>query len=284
MLDYIKVTVPEHMSLAIAGAFIGIAISGGVIDINAFLAFASLMLLVGGFNTFNGVTDFKIDLINKPYRPIPSGKITRRNASLFSLLLYFVGLVIAFNLTPQYFVIYSIATILSILYSLPPIRLRKRFLINSFSVTILYGLLCPLAGWSLMPVNPVPIFMLIFLLLFGFGLSITRDFEDYMGDKIYSNKTIPVLFGTKGSVFITSSTLIVSFLYLFLSISMGLLNQRFVIIIILLPAFLFLIYKMYSNNSNSHFVNNKRRSRMIFNVLMSLGVLLEIILGVIALY
>ena len=61
---YIKVTVPQHIPLALSGLFVGIVTSGGFLDFNALLAFISAVFLVGGFNTFNGVTDFKIDLIN----------------------------------------------------------------------------------------------------------------------------------------------------------------------------------------------------------------------------
>lgn len=284
MLEYLKVTVPEHILLAIGGAFVGLAVSGGTLGFNVILAFISLALLVAGFNTFNGVTDFKVDLINKPHRPIPSGKITRQNATLYSIIIYAIGLYIAFNLTSQYLIIYSISVILSILYSLPIIRLRKRFLINSISVTTLYGLLCPLAGWALMPSNPVPIYLLAFLLLFGFSLSITKDFEDFMGDKVYSNKTIPVIIGSKGAVFITSITLIISFVYLMLAINMGLLQREFLIIILLIPAFIYLIHKMRSEDNHNHYSNEKAKSRKIFATLMILGVIVEFLIGIIALF
>lgn len=282
MLDYVKVTVPQHISLAIGGAFVGIAVSGGTLNYSALLAFISLALLVSGFNTFNGVTDFKIDLINKPHRPIPSGKITRSNATLYSIVLYAIGLYISYNLTLQYVMIYSVSVILSILYSLPIIRLRKRFLINSLTVTILYGLLSPLAGWSLMPTNPIPIYLLVFLLLFGFSLSITKDFEDYLGDKVYSNRTVPVILGPKASIFITSATLIISFVYLLLAINIGLLEKQFLIVILLMPGFLYLINKMRSENNHNHYSNEKTKSRKIFYILMSLGVLTEVLIGIIA--
>ena len=280
--NYVKVTVPQHMLLAIGGAFVGIAVSGGILNYNTLLAFISLALLVGGFNTFNGVTDFKIDLINKPFRPIPLGKVTRKNATLYSIILYAMGLYIAYNLTSQYLQIYCIAVILSILYSLPIIRLRKRFLINSLSVTILYGLLCPLAGWSLMPANPIPIYILVFLLLFGFALSITKDFEDYLGDKVYSNRTIPVVLGPKPAIFMTSVALMIAFVYLILAINLGLLERQFVIVILLIPGFLYLIYKLYSDNKHNRYSSEKAKLRKIFFILMSLGVLVEVLIGTIA--
>jgi geranylgeranylglycerol-phosphate geranylgeranyltransferase len=275
--------VPQHVPLAIGGALVGIAVSGGVLNYNALLAFISLLILVGAFNTFNGVTDFKIDLINKPYRPIPSGKITRPYATMYAIILYMIGLIISYSLTREYLLIYIIAVILSILYSLPIIRLRKRFLINSLTVTILYGLLCPLAGWALMPSNPIPIYMLAFLLLFGFGLSITKDFEDFLGDKVYSNNTIPVKLGPKTASFLTATVLIISFTYLYSAITLGMLGRKYLLTILLMPGFLFLIRKMYIGSNNNHrFSNEKTRSRTIFYMLIGLGVLVEIMIGIIA--
>lgn len=285
MLDYLKVIVPQHIPLAICGAFVGIAVSGGVLNYSSILAFISLILLVGGFNTFNGVTDFKIDLINKPFRPIPSGKITRQYATFYSIILYIIGLVLAYNLTKEYFLIYVVSVFLSIFYSLPIIRLRKRFLINSLSVTILYGLLCPLAGWALMPSNTIPIYFLGFLFIFGFSLSITKDFEDFLGDKTYSNKTIPVALGSKTASFLTAAMLITSFLYLYSIIVLGLIKKEFILTVLLLPGFLYLIRKMYKDSNNNHnFSNEKVRSRKIFLILMSFGILVELMIGLIALF
>jgi geranylgeranylglycerol-phosphate geranylgeranyltransferase len=98
-MDYFRITVPYYIPIAIMGIFLGIATSGGIFNYNVLLSFISVTALVAAFNTFNGVTDLKIDLINKPQRPIPSGKITRKTASLYSIILYILCLIIAYSLT-----------------------------------------------------------------------------------------------------------------------------------------------------------------------------------------
>lgn len=282
---YVKVTVPQHIPLALSGLFVGIAASGGLLDFNALLAFISAILLVGGFNTFNGVTDFKIDLINKPFRPIPSGEMRRIQATLYSILLYVIGILIAYYLSKEYFIVYLIGVAISILYSLPLISLRKRFLINSLTVTILYGLIFPLAGWALIPTNPIPIYILTFLFIFGFGLSITKDFEDFIGDKTYDVETVPVRYGIKKSARITSILILTSFVYLMFLVVLNIIKSEFVFSLLMLPPFIYLIRKIYRKpKSFYNSINERSTARRIFLMLMSLGISVEFLIGIIALF
>lgn len=285
MFRYLQVTVPYYIPIAIGGALVGIATSGGSLNLNALIAFLSLAFLVGGFNTYNGITDFKIDLINKPHRPIPSGKITRKKAFLYSIILYAISWYLAYQLTREFFEIILISTVLTTLYSIPIIRLRKRFLINNFVGAIFYGLLCPLAGWALNPLNPIPLFIIAFVFLLALSLSITKDFEDLLGDKIYSNKTLPVVLGPKSSSWLTATTLLISFAYLISAIWLGLIAKQYILTVISIPGFLYLIRKMYMDSNNNHrFSNEKTKSRNLFYVLIGLGVLTEFMIGAIAFF
>lgn len=285
MLKYVRVTVPYYIPLALAGAFVGITISGGMLNLSALSAFLSLTFLVAGFNVYNGITDFKIDLINKPYRPIPSGKITRKQAFAYTIILYVLSWIFAYQLTKEFFIIIMISTLITTLYSIPGIRLRKRFLWSNFSGAIFYGILCPLAGWSLMPLNPIPIYIIAFIFLLAFSLSITKDFEDLLGDRIYANKTIPVVLGSRTASFLTATVLIISFTYLYSAITLEMIERQYLLTILLIPGFLYLIRKMYKDsNGNYRFSNEKTKSRTIFFTLIGLGVLVEIIIGIIAMF
>jgi geranylgeranylglycerol-phosphate geranylgeranyltransferase len=283
MLKYIRVTVPYYIPIALGGAFVGIATSNGILNLSALLAFLSLAFLVAGFNVYNGITDFKVDLINKPYRPIPSGKITRKQAFVYTIILYVLSWLFAFQLTKEFFIIIMISTLITTLYSAPVIRLRKRFLWGNFSGAIFYGILCPLAGWSLTPLNPIPVYIIAFIFLLAFSLSITKDFEDLLGDRIYANKTLPVVLGGKSASFLTATVLIISFLYLYSAITLGMLGREYLLTILLVPGFLYLIRKMYMSSNNNHsFANEKTKSRTMFFILIGLGVIVEIMIGIIA--
>ena len=68
------------------------------IIICAFIVF----VCTGAGNTINDVFDVKIDEVNKPNRPIPSGRISLENARKYSYILFAIG--IALSLICSYLV------------------------------------------------------------------------------------------------------------------------------------------------------------------------------------
>jgi len=284
MLKYIHVTVPYYIPIALASAFLGLTTSGGFLNFNFILPFIALALLVAAFNTFNGVTDFKIDLINKPHRPIPAGKMTRKQASVYSMILYIISFYIAYNVNTQFFQIILLSAILTISYSLPYIRIRKRLFFSNLSGAVFYGILCPLAGWSIFPSNPIPVYFIGFTFILAFSLSITKDMEDVIGDRAYSVNTMPVFLGMKDAAWITAVILTVSFAYLLLAILLGLIENSFLISLIAFPPFVYLIREFYKNGGNPHFtLEDKTTAKKLFYLLIGLGILLELVISITAL-
>lgn len=285
MMKYVQVTVPYYIPIAIMGVFVGIATSGGILNYNVLLSLVSIAALVAAFNTFNGVTDFKIDLINKPHRPIPSGRIRRNTALLYSGILYIISFLIAYQLTLQYFQITVLASIVTILYSFPLVRLRKRFIISNLCGAILYGLLCPLAGWALIPSNSLPIYILGFTFLFALSLSMSKDFEDYIGDKVHRIKTMPVVLGIEKAKLLASIMLTLSFAYLIIVALSGLIETQYLLIIITLPGFIALIRRMYKDHKRFYnSIEERKVAKRIFLILMGLAILVEFLIGIIAIF
>lgn len=283
--DYFRITVPYYIPIAIMGIFVGIATSGGAFNFNVLLSFVSISAMIAAFNTFNGVTDFKIDLINKPHRPIPAGKMTRNTASLYSVILYAISLAVAYQLTFQFFQITILTSIITILYSFPLVRLRKRFIISNLCGAVIYGLLCPLLGWSLMPSNPLPIYILGFTFLFALSLSMSKDFEDFIGDKAYRIKTLPVVLGIEKAKLLSTIMLSLSFAYLVSVAVLGFIEIRYLLIIITLPGFIALIRRMYQDHKRFYNSMEERRiAKRIFLILMGLAILVEFLIGIVALF
>lgn len=283
--DYLRITVPYYIPIAIMGIFVGIATSGGVFNFNVLLSFVSISAMIAAFNTFNGVTDFKIDLINKPNRPIPAGKMTRKTASLYSVILYAISLAIAYQLTLQYLLITTLIGIVTILYSFPLIRLRKRFIISNLCGAVIYGLLCPSLGWALIPSNPLPIYILGFTFLFSLSLSMSKDFEDFIGDKIHRIKTMPVVLGIERAKLVSTVMLTLSFLYLITVSVLGLIKIDFLLVTITLIGFILLIRRMYQDHKRFYNSMEERKiAKRIFLMLMGLALLVEFLIGIIALF
>jgi geranylgeranylglycerol-phosphate geranylgeranyltransferase len=267
------------------GAFVGITSSGGIFNYSILLAFLSLAFLVAAFNTLNCVIDVNVDKINKPHRPIPSGKISGKNALIYSLILYAISLAIAYQLTIEFFLIILASTILTIFYSMPKVRFKKRFLVNNLTGGIFYGLLCPLAGWALTPVNPIPIYLIIFVFLLSLSLSLTKDFEDVIGDKAYAIKTIPTIFGIRNAARLFSILIVLAFVYIMFLVGFNLVKPEFIFSILMLPAFLYLIKKVYEKPKDFYnSLDERSTARRIFFMLVGLGILLELLIGIIAIF
>jgi geranylgeranylglycerol-phosphate geranylgeranyltransferase len=284
--NYIDIMVPYYFPEAIVASFVGIGVSGGTINFNVLLAFISLSFIFGGFNTFNSVIDVEIDMISKPYRPLPSGKITTKNALIYAIILYLLALWIAYHLTDQFFIIALISAIITIFYSLPKIKLRKYPLSGNLIGASFIGLLCPLAGWALEPSNPIPTYFLGFTFLFSLSLCITKDLEDVPGDRTYSIKTIPVMFGIKKAIQVAFLLLIFSFVYMIVLIGFNLIEIKFILsLIILLPAFIYSILKInaYLKSQVKNSIYELAIARKTFLMLNGLGILTGLLIGIVAL-
>lgn len=285
LFNYIRVTVPYYIPIAIMGAFLGITASGGIFSYSILTAFLSLGLLVAAFNTLNCVIDVNVDKINKPYRPIPAGKISRKNALIYSLILYASCLISAYQLTLEFFLIILASAILTISYSIPKVRFKKRFLINNLTGGVFYGLLCPLAGWALTPINPIPIYLIIFVFLLSLSLSVTKDFEDVIGDKAYAIKTIPATFGIRNAARLFSILIVFSFVYIMFLVGLHLVKPELIFSVLMLPPFLYLIKKIYQKpKSFYNGIDERSTARRIFFMLIGLGILLELLIGIIAIF
>ena len=106
---YLQTMRPANIVTAWADILVGFAASGSVVILNKVLTgqatFASLVPLAwlllattglyGGGVVFNDVFDAELDAVERPERPIPSGRASRQGATLLGSLLLIVGVVAA---------------------------------------------------------------------------------------------------------------------------------------------------------------------------------------------
>ena len=163
----------------------------------------ALAILNGASNTLNQITDVKSDKISKPYRPIPRGIISIRDAKILSAIMY----LLAFSLSLYVNIIFAVFVILitsfTITYSLPP-RLKDFLFLNQLWVGIPRGLLGILASWSLFGnvFHPLPLTVGLIAMFFLMGGSVTKDLTDSDADKKTGTRTLINTYGTKKSAFL----------------------------------------------------------------------------------
>lgn len=82
---------------AIVGFFTNNYLQSGEASISGFLllVFSSVFLYAGGV-VLNDVFDFKIDAVERPKRPIPSGIVSLKAASYLGFVLLFMGIILSF--------------------------------------------------------------------------------------------------------------------------------------------------------------------------------------------
>ena len=92
LLPYLLLTRPVNVIIGGLSIFIGALVTGTIQPLNkVLLACLSGGLVAAGANTINDYFDVEIDRHNKPYRPLPAGKVSLKSAFVFSLSLLVLG-------------------------------------------------------------------------------------------------------------------------------------------------------------------------------------------------
>ena len=176
-------------------------------------ASVSFALLNAASNALNQATDWEEDRISKPYRPIPKGMISRKEAYLLSFLLYIIALFLALTIHSMFALFVSLIAIFSITYSVPP-RMKKILFLNQAWVALPRGFLGIVGSWSVFgnPFQPLPLAMGCIAALFLFGGTATKDILDAEADRNVGTKTLVNVFGVKKAAFVSLFFMVTAFL------------------------------------------------------------------------
>lgn len=188
------------MSMAVLGFIIAKGYMGSVTEIVLFFTMMSLYL---GFSfSINNCFDVEEDKLNKTKStPISEGKITIRNGIIFSFLLAFSGIALSAFFGISTFIFYSVLTVLSLIYSARPIKLKSRFLLDLLSHGLFFGVLVFIL--PLIMFNAILSIQVYLIALSVFIASILLEMMnhtgDYMSDKKSKLKTTVCILGLEKS-------------------------------------------------------------------------------------
>ena len=173
--------------------------------------------LNAAINSLNQIYDLEIDRINKPRRPLVTGEISIRNAWIFTLVMYVVGIVPTWWVVVypymtwgekfrapisahECFFIYLAALVATFVYSVPAFGRTKAHPIGAnLTIAIPRGLLLKVAGWTMVARAGFaePWFIGAIFMLFLLGAASTKDFSDMEGDRAGGCRTLPITFGVR---------------------------------------------------------------------------------------
>jgi 4-hydroxybenzoate polyprenyltransferase len=159
----------------------------------AYTAIGAVMAMVlnAGNNALNQIYDLEIDRINKPQRPLTSGRLSVADAWVFTGIAYGVALLLAWFVAPggrhECFWIVVAATVFTFIYSCPPLRTKQRGIWANITIAIPRGVLLKVA-------------------------STTKDFTDMEGDARGGCRTLPILYGVRRAAWMISPSFVLPFL------------------------------------------------------------------------
>jgi len=175
-------------------------------------------VLNAGNNALNQIYDLDIDRVNKPRRPLPSGRLSIRDAWVFTAITYVVALVLAWLVAPlgnhECFWLVAIAVVCTLIYSVPPLRTKRLGIWANVTIAIPRGVLLKVAGWSSVKTiaGIEPWYIGAIFGLFLLGATTTKDFADMEGDRRGGCRTLPIQYGVSRAAWMISPSFVVPFL------------------------------------------------------------------------
>jgi chlorophyll synthase len=122
---------------------------------NSFYVFLAALItgpfIGGGAVVLNQYFDYEEDRHSSKKREylLVTGEFNRKNALTYAILLLLMGILVALYVNLDVFAITLVASFCSVIYSAPPLRLKKRMVVDSVTNGICYGVLPTSVGFSI---------------------------------------------------------------------------------------------------------------------------------------
>jgi len=169
-------------------------------------------------NGLNQIYDLDIDRLNKPKRPLPSGRLSLPAAWGVTVAGFALALVLAWLVAPggrhECFWIVLAAALMTVAYSAPPLRTKRLGVWANVTICIPRGLLLKVAGWSAVKTvfGLEPWYLGSIFALFLLGATTTKDFADMDGDRLGGCRTLPLQFGVTRAAWMIAPSFVLPFL------------------------------------------------------------------------
>ncbi len=226
MNAYLEILRPFNALMGVIAVLL-VAIISGNFTIYVPVACVIVFIFTGAGNAINDYVDHKIDAINKPERPIPSGRISLRAAAIYSISLFTISTIMAMVIGIIPGIIVVLSAILMFLYAY---RLKKSCLIGNMSIAFLTGLCFVFAGVVLQTVF-LSVLLGFYAFLMTMAREIVKDMEDVEGDSAEGASTFPIRYGMRASSTLAAVFMIVASLTSPLLFFIGIFNIIYLIVL-----------------------------------------------------
>ncbi len=220
----------------------------GIHNITELLLFAALSaaLITAGGNALNDLCGITEDRINKPHRPLPSGRLSLGIARIEMGIFLLAGILFALPMPTPALAIALIAVASLILYNT---YLKRVPLIGNLTVSALGGLAF-LYGGAAVQVISVPYLIAGFAFLFHLGRELLKDLEDSAGDRQLSGGTVPISWGENTARILITSIFAILIITTPLPALLGIYGSIYLCLIVLLNLLLiFVLIRLWQKDT-----------------------------------
>jgi geranylgeranylglycerol-phosphate geranylgeranyltransferase len=186
---------PVNSLVAGLAAIVGYIVATGTLQPISLLLAPIVFSITAAGNIFNDLCDLEIDRMNRPERPLPSGRVTPEAAGVLATTLFISGLVLSIFAGLPCVIIAVANSLLLLVYAR---TLKRTVLWGNAAVSYLSASIFPfggaLAGLPAM-VRTLPLAGLTFLAMLSREL--LKDAEDVPGDSAAGARTMAVAHGVK---------------------------------------------------------------------------------------
>ncbi|WP_322488450.1 (bacterio)chlorophyll synthase [Chloroflexus sp.] len=163
-----------------------------------------------GFSqSINDYFDRELDAINDPQRPIPAGIVTLNEARWNWIVLGTATMLVSLVFVQPLIVFFAfVGIVLSVIYSMPPIKLKKHFWLGPPAVGLGYVSMSWMAGHLIFA--PLTWQSVVVALINGglaAGLLFLNDIKSVEGDRKLGLKSLTVAIGVKRTLIVAYATI-----------------------------------------------------------------------------
>ena len=203
LIAVVEILRPGNVVIMFFGVVVGAAIEGGfhmlleqANRLNIIVAGLSVAAIGAGANALNDYCDVEPDSINRPDRPIPSGRIQRNTALRLAIVLLTLGILAGYQVSVVHGFVALFSAALLIVYN----RHLKRLGVVGNVVVALMTAVSILYGGIIVGTGQVALIGALFAFLLTMAREIVKDIDDVEGDKLLQSSSIPSLYGSRIAV------------------------------------------------------------------------------------
>jgi geranylgeranylglycerol-phosphate geranylgeranyltransferase len=191
--------------------FLGAFIAGGAAEAPAPTGVAVLatVLAVAAGNAVNDYFDRDIDAVNRPDRPIPSGRVSPRGALTFSAAAFGIAVLLAVTLPAP--------AIAIAVFNLAALLLYTEYFkgtpgLGNAVVAYLVGSTFVFGAAAVDAIGVAPVVLGVLAGVATFSREIIKDVEDLAGDREEGLRTLPIALGERRALWIATLAIAVAVL------------------------------------------------------------------------